>query len=173
MSDEPLIAVLRVLDRLAVPYMLTGSYASNLYGRLRSTFDADLVVAIKPAGMKALVAALAKGFYFDAETLEEARESGGHFNAIHKDSGFKVDFYLLSGDEYGRVAFRRRHEEKVFGLRVSVISPEDLILAKLRWSVESGSQRQIEDEESRLDRSYLRRWAARLSLSAVLDRVLS
>ena len=48
MTDEPLLKVFEALGRLQVPYMLTGSYASNIYGKIRSTFDADLVVAIQP-----------------------------------------------------------------------------------------------------------------------------
>jgi len=46
-------ATIRALNELAIPHMLTGSLASNSYGRPRSTRDADFVVAI---GDKAIVA---------------------------------------------------------------------------------------------------------------------
>jgi hypothetical protein len=36
-----------VLDEVQVPYMLVGSFSSNLYGRERGTKDADFVVTIE------------------------------------------------------------------------------------------------------------------------------
>jgi len=39
--------------------MLTGSYASNIYGRIRSTFDADLVITLTAAALEKLGRALA------------------------------------------------------------------------------------------------------------------
>jgi hypothetical protein len=177
-TDDPLFEILRLLTRLPVPYMLTGSYASNLYGAIRSTFDADLVVSIDSKAMRRLVEALGSDFYLDAGTLEEARQAGDQFNAVHKRSGLKLDFYLLSKEEYSRTAFQRRRQERVGDDAVSVIAPEDLILAKLRWSRQGGSQRQVEDargvyelQKERLDEGYLRRWARELELQDLLEQI--
>lgn len=179
MTDDPIFQLLRELHGLDVEYMLTGSYASNVYGKVRSTFDADLVLALRASQMKRLVESLGKDFYFDATSLEEVQASGGQFNAVHKSSGLKVDFYLLEDGEYPRLALERRRREQFSNQEVCVISPEDLILAKLQWTKKGGSQRQMEDakgvyevQKSRLDMTYLRLWADRLSVSNLLQSIL-
>jgi len=158
--------------------MLTGSYASNLYGAIRSTFDADLVIAVDSKGMQRLVEALSSEYYLDAQTLAEARQAGGQFNAVHKSSGLKLDFYLLTDEEYARTAFQGKRQERVGDDLVSVIAPEDLILSKLRWSRQGGSLRQVEDarrvfelQKERLDRAYLKRWAGELGIQDLLEQI--
>ncbi len=158
--------------------MLTGSYASNLYGRVRSTMDADLVVLLAAGQMLKLVRELDADFYLDSRSLAEVSEAGREFNAIHKSSGLRVDFFLLGAEAFDRAAFRRRKRKRIFGRSVPVISAEDLILAKLRWAKQGGSGRQIEDaagvfeaQRGRLDLPYLRRWAGVLGIAGLLDRL--
>ena len=178
MTDQPLVQVLRALAKLKMDYMLTGSYASNVYGKVRSTFDADLVIALSAQGISSLVKSMDNAFYLDSRSLDEIKESGGQFNAVHKSSGLKIDFYLLGSDPYSKEAFSRRRRHSLFGESVWVVAPEDLILAKLRWAKEGGSQRQIEDaqgvyqlQRDGLDLQYLRRRAAALSLSDLLEKL--
>ena len=94
------------------------------------------------------------------------------FNAVHKHSGLKLDFYLLGDAEYDQAAFSRRRFQRLFGQTVAVIAPEDLILSKLGWVKTGGFGRQLEDaqgvyhlQRERLDLTYLRHWASRLSIS--------
>ena len=47
-QGEVLFQVLDALDALEIPYVITGSFASNYWGRPRATHDADLVVEIHP-----------------------------------------------------------------------------------------------------------------------------
>lgn len=47
-STDLVLRIIRLLDQLAIPYMLVGSYSSNYFGRPRSTRDADFVVATRP-----------------------------------------------------------------------------------------------------------------------------
>jgi hypothetical protein len=63
-----------------------------------------------------------------------------------------------------------------------VLSAEDILLAKLDWHRQGGevSERQWRDvlgvlraQAGRLDQVYLRQWAARLSVSDLLERALS
>lgn len=55
MSQEEFFAtVIQILNHLKIPYMLTGSHASNFYGEPRSTHDIDFVVVITPADATAL-----------------------------------------------------------------------------------------------------------------------
>ena len=78
------------------------------------------------------------------------------------------------------VAGRRRVGTAPFrSIDADFVSPEDLILMKLAWAVESGSERQMRDVEgivaiaSNLDREYLDMWAARLNIADAWERVLS
>lgn len=43
--DEALQLVLNKLEGCGIAYMLTGSFASNMHGVPRTTYDADIVVA--------------------------------------------------------------------------------------------------------------------------------
>ena len=177
MSQETALRdILRLLAKLDIEYMLTGSYASNIYGRARSTFDADVVIALVDAQLKRLLVSLGKDFYVDAENMRDAREAGGQFNAIHRPTGLKIDFYLAQ-DERDRTALRRRKTFPIWNTRISVIAPEDLMLAKLAWARKGESGRQIEDargiyevQKGDLDIGYLKSEADRLGLKDLLDR---
>jgi predicted nucleotidyltransferase len=43
-SNEAVSKVAAALEGAGIPYMLVGSYSSNMYGVARSTQDADFVV---------------------------------------------------------------------------------------------------------------------------------
>lgn len=177
-QDAILRGVLKLLGELRVDYMLTGSYASNIYGRVRSTFDADIVVSLPAVQLDRLIALLGSDFYVDATTLNEVREAGGQFNAIHRPSGLKVDFYLPR-NAHDREALRRRRSYPLWGIDVSVITPEDLILAKLSWAKQGGSARQLEDakgvyeiQKDSLDMERLKSEADNLDVRELLDGIL-
>jgi hypothetical protein len=46
-QPDVLFQVLDALESLNIPYMLTGSFASNFWGRPRFTHDADLLADIR------------------------------------------------------------------------------------------------------------------------------
>ena len=50
--DELLASVAVFLDDCNVPYMIVGSFASNLHGLPRATYDADVVIEIDGQKMK-------------------------------------------------------------------------------------------------------------------------
>lgn len=55
-EQEALHELVRTLERLEVPYMVTGSVASSFHGRPRQTNDADVVIDPTPEQLDALVA---------------------------------------------------------------------------------------------------------------------
>jgi len=61
-EDDVILAVLDRLESLGIEYMLVGSYASNTYGRPRSSFDADIVVRIPPETVDAFLGAFQPDF---------------------------------------------------------------------------------------------------------------
>ena len=65
-------------------------------------------------------------------------------------------------------------------MRVMVSSPEDTILAKLRWAkLSGGSEKQFTDalrvyevQSGKLDMNYLNAWAKDLDIDSLLQRLL-
>ena len=61
--------------------------------------------------------------------------------------------------------------------RTTIISREDLILSKLEWAKDSGSEMQLRDVRNLLaancDLDYLRRWAKDLSVKETLESLLA
>ena len=43
-GEDAVVALLDILNREGVPYMIVGSFSSNRYGVPRSTHDADFVL---------------------------------------------------------------------------------------------------------------------------------
>ena len=74
---------------------------------------------------------------------------------------------------YRALEFARRQPVNIAGVSAWIVSREDLILSKLAWSLDSGSEMQIRDVRSLLDATvdwcYLRQWARSLGVVALLD----
>lgn len=168
-----------VSDRLSahdVPFMLTGSFALAYYATPRMTRDLDLVVEIDERAVDSLVAAFALDFYIDADDARAAARSERMFNLMHLESGIKVDFIVRKSAEYRRLEFSRRQPVAIAGIRTWIVSREDLILSKLVWALESGSELQRRDVRALLaeavDLDYVRQWATPLGVAALLDELL-
>jgi hypothetical protein len=94
-------------------------------------------------------------------------------------SGDKVDFWLLTEHPFDTARFARKRPVQAAGMTVKVSTPEDTILAKLRWAKESGgSEKQFTDalrvyelQHQKLDMAYIDDWASRLSVSDLWERV--
>jgi len=171
LEQELLIQVVQTLEKSEIPYMLTGSYVSNLQGYPR--FTHDIVVLIDPSKIPGLKGAFADpDFYLDEQSMSEAIQQGGMFNLVESSGGNKIDFWVLTDSAFDRSRFSRRYAERVFGQALVVSSPEDTILMKLLWArMSGGSDKHRQDalgvyelQFGRLDRDYLRRWAVTLGV---------
>ena len=164
-----------ILDEASIPYMVVGSYAASFHGLSRATHDLDLVVALSSDSLHNLLGLLGDRFYWSEESAKCAVLQADMFNAIHHDSGLKVDFWVLADDDFARTQFSRREPSDFRGVGCWVASAEDTILSKLRWYKMSASERQLSDARAifavggeRLDTRYIRDWAERLGLLDVL-----
>lgn len=181
---ETLLQVARALDDLQIPYLVVGSVASSLLGLARATADADVVADVQPEQVRPLFEALKKDFYIDDLAVGRAVRSRRPFNVINFNTLFKVDVYPPAADEFSRQQLTRRQPVRLLPDSEQVIylaTPEDTILAKLRWHQRGGgvSGRQLEDvagvikvQGARLDLEYLRGWADRLGVGELLERAL-
>ena len=163
------------LNAVGVAFMLTGSFALGYYGKPRMTRDLDLVVAIRERDVDTLVKAFAADFYIDADAVRSAVRSQRMFNLMHLESAIKVDLIVRKDSEYRHVEFERRKAVELAGVPTWIASREDLILSKLVWARDSGSELQMRDVRSLLDDSvdwpYLKEWAPMLDVESMLDEV--
>jgi hypothetical protein len=163
------------LDALQIAYMLTGSYALACYTTPRMTRDLDLVVALAESDCDRLSELFSADFYVDEDAVRSAIASQRMFNLMHYDSGIKLDFIMRKESEYRQLEFSRRRQATIDGIPLWVVSREDLILSKLAWSRDSGSELQRRDAGALLnesvDRAYLEKWAAELGVADLLQEI--
>lgn len=177
--SEPIAQVVDALEQLDIPYVIVGSFASTFWGRPRTTHDADLVVEITPEQAVALARLLEGRFYAPDFVLKEAARKRDQFNIIHLNTGFKVDLWPVKNTEYDRQAFHRHLTGTILGRDMEIISPEDVILSKLRWYREAPSQdRQLQDalevlqgQAGYLDEAYIDHWADKLGVRDLLEQI--
>lgn len=179
MPDE-LSALFGVLERSGLEYALTGSLASIAWGKPRATYDADVLVDLKPADLDRLAAGFPEpDWYLDRLMMKEALATGGEFKAIHGATGTKVDFRVKTDRAADVNRLLRRRRATVAGVEAWVLSPEDTILAKLEWLKAAPSERQESDiagiiavQGEKLDMDYLRDWAERLGVRQLLAQAM-
>ncbi|MBI5306424.1 hypothetical protein HZB04_02480 [Candidatus Wolfebacteria bacterium] len=170
--------VINLLNGNNIPYMLTGGLAVTVWGRARSTLDIDIVLDIKKVNIKKLTNAFQKeNFYIDEEAVEMALDKKFSFNAIDKETNTTIDCYLIGNNKYEAGRFQRKIIKNIVGIKVSVISPEDLVLIKLQWHKDSGSTRHLEDAESilkisKVDLKYIKEWAGKQETINILKKLL-
>jgi hypothetical protein len=140
-----------VCERLGLRYLVTGSMATIFFGEPRLTNDIDVVVDLPRERIGDFAAAFPAGeFYVSEEAIRRAVLRRSQFNVIHPASGYEATF----------------------------ASPEDVILKKLEYYREGGSEKHVRDiagilkvSGSRIDRSYLEEWATRLELTDIWEQV--
>ena len=180
--ERALKLVLDALEQAGIPYMLVGSFASNLYGVPRATQDADVVISPDPTRLQIFLSTLAReGFYAPSESsVQQALAHERPFNVIHINSGFKVDLIPKRARPFSQQEFQRRVRIYFLGKPRPFATPEDTILTKLEWAKRGESGRQLEDAAAivevvgeKLDWGYLRRWAAALGVQGLLEKLIS
>jgi hypothetical protein len=172
-ETEALVALVRHLEALQIPYMVAGSFASSFHGRPRSTHDADVVIDPTPEALERLLQALAAGgFYVPVSSARDALARQRQFNVIETKSVFKLDLIIRKDRPFSREEFGRRQREDRAAVPAMMASAEDTILSKLEWAKKGGgSERQLDDvrgvievKGADLDRGYIERWAAELGV---------
>lgn len=185
MPHEVVLQVIKVFEKLNIPYMIGGSFASGIYGIPRMTQDADILADIKLKNIQGLMDLLKDSFYIDNNMIQNAINARSSFNIIHFESMFKIDIFLPKRDLFNDSKFKRRRREKLVEEvedKVYLTSPEDIILTKLDWFQKGGevSDRQykdvlgvikIQNQRDGLDWNYLEYWAKEINVADLLERV--
>ena len=171
-----------ILERLNIAYYITGGVASIAYGEPRTTRDLDLVVEINQADIARLVTVLERsGFYCPPGAIDEIQRGQGHVLSVtHTETILSADIILCRDSAFDRSKMQRRRLEIMDAeSRCWVVSPEDLILAKLLWGQKSQSEKQWRDvlgvlkvQGETLNFDYLMQWAEQLNLVDALTQAL-
>ena len=171
--------VIDALDAAEIDYLIGGAVAVWAYGELRTTRDLDVVVNLPGTRIVQLSEELTKRkMLVPAEIIIDLLiqpEGDLPVNAIHLDTGYKAEIFLLrDGDVYRNMSLNRRRQVD-FGPplgNVYVHSPEDLILNKFHYFGLSQQAKHVNDiasimvlADDQLDVGYINQWVERLNLS--------
>ena len=173
---ELLALVVEIFERLHVSYLVTGSVASMAYGEPRLTNDIDVVAEIREEHILGLLAAFpADTFYLSEDAIREAIRSQGQFNIIHPGSGLKVDVIIRKETPFDQSRFTRArvaHPAETYA--AAFASPEDVIIKKMEYYREGGSEKHLRDiagmlkvSAGEIDETYIVEWADRLGLRPI------
>jgi len=177
-SEDALKLLLSKLDECGIPYMITGSFASNIHGLPRATQDADVIIEAEERTLERFLESLGQAFYRSKEAAMDAFAREQMFNVVHLETGFKVDLIIRKSRPFSKMEFSRRRPTFYLGENRWFATAEDTILAKLEWSKMADSERQFYDalnvaklQWGNLDRVYLEKWARELQILDLLERL--
>lgn len=167
-QDDPAVIVVDALSKLGIAYMLVGSYSSNMFGIPRSTIDADFVVAMSDTPVGPLATLLQGDFVLDPQMGFETVTGKSRWLFVHRESGFKIELFILGTEPYDLERFRRRRPLRIAGRDICFQTPEDVVINKLRWKREK-DKIDIKDvmmvQGAALDWSYIELWCEKLGVS--------
>jgi len=185
--NEPVFVTLlfiNVFEKLGVPYFIGGSFASTVYGRVRTTQVVDIIASVELDHVDAFVKALDSAFYADRLMISDGISGRTSFNLVHLETMFKVDIFLPKNRPFDQLQLTRRVKrviDKDLGREVYFASPEDTILAKLERYRLGGEVSEIQwrdikailqQRSDQLDLKYQKDSAKGLEISDLLERSL-
>jgi hypothetical protein len=181
MNQQQLLSYLvETLETLRIPYAIGGSHATMVFGRPRQTLDIDVLVDLSASDLPSLRAAFPDSdFYTADEGAKSAVARGGTFNIIHPTTGLKIDFFVPA-DEFERAEIARAvRKPKSGGGEATFVSPEDIIVMKMRYFEMGESDKHLTDSAivlqhlgDQVDRGYIEKWAKHFGLEAIWELIL-
>ena len=153
---ELLEHIVRLLEGLQIPYLVTGSVAAMAYGEPRLTNDIDIVAAVEERHVPQLIAAFPSDVYYIDQAM------------IRRDTAFDASRFSRT---------RRIHPAETY--EANFAAPEDVIIKKMEYYKAGGSDKHLRDitgilkiSGDEVDKSYILAWAARLGLDEIWDALL-
>lgn len=149
---------LKPLNDLGIPYVITGAVAAIIYGEPRMTHDLDLILHLQRKDVDRFIRQFSETeFYVPPEEVirvEVGRASRGHLNIIHLNSGLRADIYLAGKEDLQHWAIQHRRSFTVSAETVWIAPPEYVIVRKLQYYREGGSEKHLQDIRNMLETSY-------------------
>ena len=172
----------RPLNQAGIRYLVSGSVAAMFYGEPRITHDIDFLVFLRSSDVQALPGIFPSPEFYvpppEAIHLEVSRERHGQFNVIHPDSALKADFFIAKHDELDAWGFRNARKYSFEGTDVRLAPPEYVIVRKLEFFKQGGSEKHVRDiramllvSEEIISCAEIDEWAGRRGLEEVWRKV--
>jgi len=165
--------LLKLLEAKNVPYMIIGGYALPFYGRIRTTVDIDLAVAIKnEKELKQLLNSLRSAEF------EPTIASPNNPLIVILDRKEKIEMELWlkpDGVVFDDETLRKRQKVEISAnFWAWIISAEDFIVSKLarpdRGAVDEQDVKSVVIRQAnKLDDEYLQRRAEKAGVLAILQ----
>jgi hypothetical protein len=178
-EDEATVVVIEVLEEVAIPYMLVGSFSDNFYGVPRSTQDVDFVLPVGEVALAAFSQRLGSQLRSDHPQVSFELVTDTTSNAVHLTGiRFGIGLFALSNDQHDQERFRRRLRVKSLGKEVVIPTAEDVIITKLRWAVQGRRTKDRDDvrdviavQGDHIDWDYVHTWCDRHGTREALDEI--
>jgi hypothetical protein len=170
------------LEKLNIPYMISGSVASILYGEPRLTNDIDVVVALKTSDIPKLKNTFPSNEFYvlpDSAILEELKRKG-QFNIIHIESALKMACIILKDTEFELEQFKQRKKIPFLdNIEAFTTTPESIIINKMLFYKLGHSEKHIRDiigilriSENIVNKNYIENWSKELQLEDIWNNIL-
>jgi hypothetical protein len=179
---ELLQKIVEALDGLNIPYLITGSVGAMAYGEPRLTNDIDIVAAIEENHIPGLLDAFpAEEFYLSEDAIRDAIRYRKQFNIIHPATGLKIDLIIRQDNAFDNSRFSRiRRIKPADTYTANFAAPEDIIIMKMRYYQEGGSEKHLRDivgilkiSGDEVNKSYINDWANQLGLFDIWDTLVN
>jgi len=162
------------MENLGIGYMLTGSMAMMNYSVYRFTPAADVVLELETQDAARIIEAFESDYYVPHFAVRRAIAERRMFNVIHQETAFKIDCAIKKSTAFQNHAFKRRERTDFYGRKIWIINKEDLIIAKLWWSKDSLSEKQLTDVRNLLktgfDVGYIEKWTNDLDVYDLFEQ---
>lgn len=180
---RPAEELLGILEMLKVDFAVIGSAASSAYGDPRESADVDLLAVVHEGWLTRLSMLLGTDFYLDLPKAKDAFHRGIPFHIVSMTDVTRFHFYSAGVDPFDLTQLARKQFATVDFLAhvdVLVTSPEDVVLAKLRWYDKGGRtvERHWKDvlgvlrrQAEVLDWKYVESWAPRLGVGDLVGKL--
>ncbi len=130
-SVELLASLAKVLRARKIRWYVFGAQAAIVYGSPRMTMDVDVTVAVPAEGVRPLVEALlGAGFVSRTDDLEAFFARSRVVPLVHQRTRMPLDL-VVARDSLEMAFLDRAKTVDIGGLKVPMITPEDLVIAKL------------------------------------------
>jgi hypothetical protein len=180
-QSELLRIAVGALDELGLRYFVTGSVATIFYGEPRFTNDVDLVVDLPPTRVAEFCQKFPlPEFYVSQDAALQAAVHHGQFNIIHPESGLKIDVVVPEKNPFNQGRFLRAARVRPSAdLEAMFASPEDVIIKKMQYYREGGSEKHLRDiagilkiSGDKVDKNYIARWATLFGVDTIWQAIL-
>jgi hypothetical protein len=174
--EETLLTVTKYFDEKEIPYVVIGGFAAIVWGRVRTTYDIDIIIDHTKIDVRRFIQFLtSKGLSTEEYELTQAFIEQSYSTIFIMEKPFyRIDLRGIYSTE-DREAISTARIVNYKGQSIYFSSPENLIAHKLKY----GSDRDLEDAEvvflaqkASLNMDYLYSLCKRLNVTEKLDQFL-